>query len=287
MSKVLKATSKILNLDFNNYEEGRLVFKNKYIIKDSYSPAIDTQSHGEYIITLETSEIRNENDLLREASNLRAITGVITLLFKCVLGSALNTPERSMKSFTRTYYIPGEMPTGWSSNYDDVKTELEKNKTVLSVVSVNSIPFAELPQSPFSDLSKALQNYDRLSAEIKDLLSIINSADLVLDAARYMLLGKALEIVNSLYPLKGKADLRIKNEFPELSDTFGMTTIKDLHNLANNRKESRHYIKDKPTTSPHPSMTEDERKKFYDLINLLCISIVRKALGLETVLFEY
>ena len=103
MSIVLKATSKILNLDFNNYEEGRLVFKNKYIIKDSYSPAIDTQSRGEYIITLETSEIRNENDLLREASNLRAITGVITLLFKCVLGSALNTPERSMKSFTRTY----------------------------------------------------------------------------------------------------------------------------------------------------------------------------------------
>lgn len=287
MSKILKATSKILYLDFNNYEEGRLVYKNKYIIKDSYSPAKDSMQHGEYIITIETSEIRNENDLLREASNLRAITGVITLILKCVLGSALNTPERSMRSFTRTYIIPGEMSTGWNSNYDEVKTELEKNKTVLSEVSVNSIPYAEVPQSPFSELSIALKNYDRLSAVIKDLLSIINSADLVSDVARYNLLGKALEIVNSLYPLEGKADLRIKNVFPELSDTFGLTTIKDLQNLANNRKESRHYIKDKLKSSPHPSMTEEERKKYYDLSNLLCINIVRKSLGLKTVLFEY
>ena len=282
MSLVFKAWSKTLYLDFDKYEEGHCVYNNKYLIKDSYKPA-GPQKHGEYSLSIESSMIRNENDLRKEAAAIRNIAHCITLLSKCVLGGALNTPERSMNSFTRTFILPSDMPKGWQCNYKDVEKSVTRKGVHLIVDSVTDIQYYALERSPFNDYITALKNYGKLPKSIKDLLTIINDVDLVSYSARYMLIGKALEIVDALYPLNNGKDRRIEQFFPELIDIFNGTTIKDLMNLANNRQESRHYVKKKASLTPHDAMTNYELKKYYDLSNNLCLYIIRRELGLEPV----
>lgn len=284
----IEVTSKVLNLDFENYEEGRFVYQKKYIIKDLYKPAILPQGHGEYRISIVSPVIRDEDDLNKQINLLRSIVNKITVLYKCITGAAFNLSERYMNSFTRTYILPGELLSGWESNYSELKEELDRKKKMhVSIVFVENTHYVVLNKSPFADLMHALRCYDKLPRCQKDLLSIINDVDIVSSAARYMLIGKALEIVDSMYPLNGHKDHRIEQFFPEFASSFDKVTIKDLIGLTNTRKEARHYVKEKVGTTPHPTMTDNELKTLYDLSNLLCINIVRKGLGLGFANFEY
>ena len=97
-----------------------------------------------------------------------------------------------------------------------------------------------------------------------------------------MLLSKALEMVNAMHPLNGKDD-RIQTLLPELVDQFKGTTIKDMLNLANNRKETRHYVDKSKETLSHQAMSEDELKLFYSFTNQLCLNLLRRSLGLNMV----
>ena len=80
---------------------------------------------------------------------------------------------------------------------------------------------------------------------------------------------------------------RIEEHFPELTDIFDGYTIRDLFNLANNRKETRHYIKDKATVSAHESLTEEERIKMFNCTFSLMINVLREKFGLSRVPFEF
>lgn len=286
MNNQLVVKSKIIHLDLKYYLQGRAVIDNGFIIKDSYVTRTKT-SHGEYCFTIESPPINNDEDLsfaLRKASSL---INRITLLNKCILLEALNTSEYETDVFTKYISIVGKMPQGWISNYKDVKEEIDRRKrTFLSIVEVIPTHFVEQEKSPFMDFMNALKMYSKVNRVYIDLLQIINDADLVSFSARYLLLGKALEIVDSLYPLKHRKDNRIVELFPELESYFNGTTLKDLLTLANNRKETRHYIAEKSTLTSHQSMNEEELKKFYYLTNLLCINIIRKQLGLELTCWE-
>ena len=113
----------------------------------------------------------------------------------------------------------------------------------------------------------------------------MNDADLASFTSRYMLLSKALEMINAMYPLKG-TDNRIQTLLPELVDKFDGMTLKDLMNLANNRKETRHYVDRSDDSLSHPAMSEDELKLFYSKSNQLCLNILRRSLGLGLVDFS-
>jgi hypothetical protein len=284
----IEVTSKVLNMDFENYEEGRFVYQKKYIIKDSYKPAPSQKGHGEYRISLVSPEIRDEDELNKQINHIRAIVKKITILFKCITGSAFNLSDRYMDSFTGTLILPEDLPSGWESNYTEIKEDFDRKKKMhVSLVFVGNIHYVVLNKSPFADLMHALRRYDKLPRYQKDLLSIINDIDIVSSSARYMLIGKALEIVDSMYPLNGHIDHRIEQFFPEFASSFDKVTIKYLIGLTNTRKEARHYVKEKVGTTPHPAMTEEELKTLYDLSNLLCINIVRKGLGLGFADFRY
>ena len=217
----IEVTSKVLNLDFENYEEGRFIYQKKYIIKDSYKPALSPKGHGEYRISIVSPVIRDDDDLNKQINHLRSIVNKISVLYKCITGAAFNLSERYMNSFTRTYILPGELPSGWESNYSELKEELDRKKKMhLCIVSVENIQYVVLDKNPFPDLMHALMRYDKLPRCLKDLLSIINDVDIVSSAARYMLIGKALEIVDSMYPLDGHKDHRIEQYFSEFSSSF-------------------------------------------------------------------
>ena len=100
-----------------------------------------------------------------------------------------------------------------------------------------------------------------------------------------MLLSKALEMVNAMYPLTKRKDDRIQTIMPELVEQFNGVTIKELMNLTNNRRETRHYIDKSRDSFCHQAMSEDERKLFYSMSNQLCLNIIRRSLGLGIVNF--
>ena len=280
MSSFLYAESKVIKLDINHYTPGRAIINNSYIIKDSYIPRKGFE-HGKYTLSIESPIIRAESDLKRISSQTNEIIQRISLLTKCILFEALNTSEREIDSFTKELILEGECPAGWTTNYLQIKKDLQRKNTITSEITVTPNHFIEMEDSPFSEFILALSNYPSINQAVSDLLLFYNDADSVSFTARYMLLSKGLEIIDSIFPLEHRRhDNRIECFFPELIESFGKTTIKDLLALANQRKETRHYISNKQNVLSHPSMTEDELKQFYYLSNLLCVNTVRKELGL-------
>ena len=268
----------------DRFEEGRSIMK-EYLIKDSYSFPASNNDHGQYSIIVQSPIIRDRSDLGRHIQSIQKIAQRLTVLTKCVLGVALNTSPWEMDLFTKKIELIGRMPVGWESNYDIIQKELDRYKRFSTQVEVTPHRFVALQESPFKDYINALKHYPRLKPIERDLLQILNDADLVSFTGRYMLLSKALEMVSAMCPPKKGRDERIRILLPELVERFNGTTLSDLMNLANNRKETRHYVDKSSESLSHPPMSEEELRSFYSLTNQLCLNIIRRSLGLGIVVF--
>ena len=273
-------TSKPLLIDIQNYQQGRSVIQG-YRLTDVYEPKQGIR-HGQYRLVIESPIIRTDKDLSEAIRKGYSIANRLTLVLKCILGEAMNTLPSYIKSFTMQAILYKDMPQGWTSNIVAVKKELDKTKRLKVSIEVVCEHYVEMPNSPFEDIVKAINGYPKLSNSLKELLLLINEADLVSSSSRYVLLGKALEIVNSIYPYHhSRKDNRINDVFPDLEASFDGITLKKLLEWANTRQEARHYVNKQQT--PHPQMTDDERKGYYECTNLFCINVIRKALGLGIV----
>ena len=285
MNNILVAKSKPILLDLENYSEGKSTIKG-YLIKDTYSFPRTKVHHGQYQIIVESPLIRDDSDLNRHLNAIKGIAQRLTLLSKCIIGEALNTSPWEMDVFTKRIEQIGQMPLGWESNYDLVRKELDKNKRLSVHIEVEPNHYCRLSASPFNDYLAAFKAFPRLKTIERDLLQIINDADLVSFTGRYMLLGKAIEMVDSMYPFTNGRDDRIQTILPELSEQFNGVTIKKLRGLANTRRETRHYVDKSSESLSHQAMSEEERKLFYLMTNQLCLNIIRRSLGLGLVNFS-
>lgn len=284
MNSILVTNSKPILLDLDNYAEGKSTIKG-YLIKDSYSFPKTKVDHGQYRIIIESPIIRDDSDLSRHLNAIKGIAQRLTILSKCILGEALNTSPWETDVFTKQIELIGQMPLGWESNYDLVQKELDKKKRLTMHVEVEPHHFWKLPAPPFKDYLVAFKAFPRLKTIERDLLQILNDVDLVSFTGRYMLLGKAIEMVDSMYPFTNGKDDRIQTILPELSEQFNGVTIKTLRGLANTRRETRHYVQQSNKSISHPAMSEEELKLFYSMTNQLCLNIIRRSLGLGLVNF--
>lgn len=66
-----------------------------------------------------------------------------------------------------------------------------------------------------------------------------------------------------------------------IASFFDNTTIKDLMNIANNRKETRHYNKGR--NQLQPSLNGKEAELYYQRIDVLATEIIRRRLGLPSI----
>jgi len=285
MNNILVAKSKPILLDLDNYAEGKATIKG-YLIKDSYSLPRTKVDHGQYRIIIESPIIRDDSDFSRHLDAIKGIVRRLTILSKCIIGEAFNTSPWDMDIFTKRIELIGEMPLGWESNYDLVRKELDKKKRLTVHIEVEPNHYCRLSASPFNDYLTAFKAFPHLKTIERDLLQILNDADLVSTTGRYMLLSKALEMVNAMYPLTKHKDDRIQTILPELSEQFKGITLKQLMGLANTRRETRHYVDKSSESLSHQAMSEEERKLFYLMTNQLCLNIIRRSLGLGLVNFS-
>ena len=282
MENRLIITSNPLLIDLQNYQQGHSVIQG-FRLTDVYEPK-QSIHHGQYRLVIESPIIRTEDDLSEAHRKGYSIANSLTLVLKCIIGEAMNTSPFYVKSFTMQAILYKDMPQGWTSNFVAVKNEFDKTKRIKVDFEAVFEHYVEMPNSPFEDIVKAVNGYPKLSDSLKELLLLINEADLVSSSSRYVLLGKALDIVNSIYPYNHlHKDNRINEVFPDLEASFEGVTLKKLLEWANTRQEARHFLNKQQT--PHPQMTDDERKRYYECTNLFCINVIRKALGLEIVEF--
>lgn len=279
----LQLQTKELGVYIENYTPYKVQIDEDFVLYDTYTPIIQGKNkRGNYKLIYEyvNTKTISEERLFDIALKMNMYTKTINLLFKYVTGYAIGTDSMEIDSYTKQVLTPNDCTLGWETNYDDVLNSLSQ-PPLKGKLSVSVSTYVILDKNPLFELEKAIKNYSKLDQKEIDLMKLNSAFDYSYDIIRYMALGKALEIVNSMYPLgKKRNDTRIHDNWPEMDILFGDVTIKDLIKISNTRKETRHYILN---GGAHPAMTENERKKYYELTNLLITNIIRQRLGLELV----
>lgn len=279
-------TSNPLSLVIENYEPMSFEY-NGWKISDEYEFCKKNPHSSEYKITISSSDVKEEKDLDAVLPSGNTIAKTISRLLPFSTFLSLNEP--AYINITRTLSIVNIRipPKGWSSNYEDISRDLaEQGNSSLKVkVTIKGYGhFTECPKSPIADLKVMLENYDSLAEKYKFLIFLHNAILESEDENRYMLIGKALEIVNTIYPYehhRNKNDDRIEKYHPELLPTFEKKTIQTLINWSNNRQEARHYFS--RGAIPHPPLTMEEREQLYICSMLLITNIIRLQFGVEVI----
>lgn len=251
----------------------------QWVISDEYTKL--TIGNEYRIVVTSLSDIRDHNDLTFLAIQTSAFVEKLTMLLKYAVGISLNSPHKQQTYRCVRGIDIRELPKGWSANIDEIDSFLTETRS--SHISITVFPNnADMPTSALSELQTALNNYDALDEEVKDLIALHNSAVESDERSCFLIMSKVLDMVNFLYPPSKSHphnDKRISQYFPELQPFFIDTTIRDLFEIANQRKETRHY-EDKKTRIPHNSIKGHEAEQFFQRVDVLALSLVRNKLGL-------
>ena len=225
--------SKPMPIHIDEYEHNSFEY-DKWIISDDYR---ELKFGYEYRIIVSTKEtIKDYNDLTYDSILTSGFVEKLTMLLKYALGISLNSPHNQIFHKRIRTVDFREIPKGWDANIDEIDTYLME--TLTSFTRAVPIPTnGNMKTSILDELHIALNNYDSLDEGIKDLIAVHNSAVESDERACYLIMGKLIDMINWLYPLKQKhrLDRRIKETFSELIPFFGDTTIKDLMGIANSR----------------------------------------------------
>ena len=251
----------------------------QWVISDEYSKVAIGNEYR--IVVTSLADIRDHNDLTLRAVQTSAFIEKLTMLLKYAVGMSLNSPHKQLTYRCTRGIDIREIPNGWSANIDEIDSFLMETRP--SHISITVFPNnANMPTSALPELQIALNNYDVLDEEIKDLIALHNSAVESDERSCFMIMSKVLDMINFLYPPSKSHphnDKRISQYFLELQPFFIDTTIRNLFEIANQRKETRHYENQK-TRTPHKSIKGHEAERFFQRVDVLALSVVRNRLGL-------
>jgi len=276
----------------NKYEKYTFDFLG-WTVSDNYIYNEKSSRHSQYSITITSPSITNQEELNNSSLCGKEIANIVTLLIPISGLSSLNRPKFISFSNNHEFVDFKSAPKGWSTNYSDIKSMLngeKSNKLILDVTAEGFCHFSKLEQSPLFEIQYMLERYENADEHIKFLLFLYNSIETANDINVYMLIGKALEIVFAIganNEHKWKKERPIKNYIPELSETLQDITFGKLFEWTNFRKESRHYVDNKKNYKPHGSMSTEERIKLYRCSTSLIINVIRQAFGLSCVPFVF
>lgn len=288
MNNKLVYTSDSMNVFIKNYVESKFKYNN-WVVSDKYEFNEKSPRHSHYSILVTSPMISNEQELCNYESYGRDIANKITSFIPlCVLLSLINKGTHDFLT-NKSIIVFESAPNGWKTNYREVRKELTvpNNEIYMEIECLGVTGYSILDNSPMKELQIMLEKYNDIKDEVKYLIFLNDSILSSTNSNIFMLMGKALEIINAMYPLKTKKDRRIEEHFPELTSVFNSYTIKDLMNLSNNRKETRHYIKDKAKLISHESLNEEERIMMYKCTICLITNVLREQLGLPRVNFTF
>jgi hypothetical protein len=228
---------------------------------------------GEYRITIEVPVINL--DQLREANSDGAeLITSFQKLWPYVCGEPLN-PVGWRFDFNI-------VPQGWTSNSKDLEHFYLKNsKRVVIHARVKHQSWVFLPYFPLRYAMIALQNQETLSNVFKSLMDIhFQAVNARFVDGRLFLFAKAVELVSKLIPGRTHRD-----KHASLPDDLKKTLTRSidwLFQIANNRFDFRHVVKDPIGPQLHPKATRDEMSDYEKNADFLIRYYVSKQLGIPT-----
>lgn len=286
--KKLICKSDIIHVKISEYTPITYKFNN-WAISDEYTePANKELEYGAYMIVIESEEVENKAQLDSLSFEAHELLYLLSKFVKYATSINFNHPVNHINSCSKILKMPKDFPRGWNSNYEEIRKHIESqySKGIRLEITFSTSPQVLIPTAPLNDIHDMLCKYNGIDAIIKDLMELHFKAMECDNHIRYLILGKVLEIIDSLYPLsasRNRTDTRIKEKFAELLPVFGDITIKQLMNWANNRKESRHYFIKGTNNTSHGSFTHEELIRYYNCIDLLAFSVIRKGFEMKSV----
>ena len=225
MESKLAFRTKPVYVSIDKYEKYSFKFQG-WTISDRYELNEISPRHSQYSITISSPNISTEDELNNYCLQGQKIVDVITKLIPISGLPSLNNPK--FKSFCNNQEVVDykSAPNGWITNYTTILSSLNResdNNCHLDIKVEGFIQYSVLEKSPLLDIQHMLEHYDDVEEPIKFLLFLNNSILSANDINVFMLIGKALEMINDIYPYKnhqGSKDRRIEQYFPELSDVF-------------------------------------------------------------------
>lgn len=290
MGKRLSFISDSMDVEIKNYRQCKFDY-NKWIVSDNYVLNEKNPHLSQYSIVVVSPTIKTEEELdVYRSEGEKVINRIASLIPFCGLPS-LNSSKYHSFYDDVSFVNYNESPKGWKTNYNEVKEGLkppQNTNCTIEVIVDGFRPYSCIGKTPLEDLETMLDDYDSVGEAVKYLVFLNNAILTSSDSNSFMLMGKALEIIDAMYPFRGKTDNRIKDYYPELVDVFDGYTIKEIIGLSNRRKEARHYIKDKLQVLPHESLSKKEAVLLFKCSASLIMNVVRDKFGLThfTVAYE-
>ena len=286
----LSFTTESMDVCINNYDPYKFDY-NGWNVSDNYVHNEKNPRWSHYSIIVMKPNIISEEDLYDYRMKGQEIVDLVTSLIPLCGLPSLNGPMYQDFANDTSIFDYKSSPKGWRTNYNEMREIFEAAKQSKIKVNFSFMGISRssvIERSPLEELELMMSKYDNIQEETKYLLYLYNSILSATSLNVYMLIGKALEIINAMYPMETKTDRRIEQYFPELSNVFDSYTIKDLINLSNNRKEARHYIKDKTKVILHESLNKKERILMYRCSTCLLTNAIREKFGLshQTIIYK-
>ena len=155
-----------LNLLIKKYDSIQFEYGG-YTYSDKYIPPKENQRYGSYILNITTREMFEQGQLNGSSIRIRQHAEFVMMLIKYITGTSLFDEQKEIDLRRKRFFIAGECPNGWSSNYKELNDLLDCNPIKLQIKHLPSRPYAIIPVSPLYELRLFLMQYNRMSPTIR------------------------------------------------------------------------------------------------------------------------
>jgi hypothetical protein len=234
---------------------------------------------GSYLVVIEAKVVdRGElSEFQREAFSLAQC---LDRLWTYATGMPLSVIYQGRAIYAYEYLHP---PKGWISNLDEVNDQLKANpKRSISVVNSTNIMWQWLPRLPLETVLRGRERFLIASDPIHSMIEHHYDAQTATDSyAKLFSLAKGLEIVRGMLP--GDTDKAKEARLNSEVTKSLKLSFHDLFNIANNRREIRHTIKDLKSKTLHPKISQHERDSFGHDADVIIRAVVAQELDMPVI----
>ena len=208
---------------------------------------------GDYYLTIET-EVNNAHELQSKHFEIKKLIQEIDCSWMYACGHPFN---KRVLSFIGPYVdFPDGNINGWSSNFREAERDLYKGKASITF-NGDKVTYSTFSYWPPKKALKVREAYLAASESIMALVDLHFFAHKVEDSySSLFFLAKAMEIVRAILP--GKTDEQREKDLPYEVRSKIKSSLRHIMDLANNRYEIRHIVKDKKNCTLHEKLNNTE-----------------------------
>jgi hypothetical protein len=254
-------------------------------VRESFEPNANdhiSSGLGSYVVIIE-AKVADETEFLVFQDDAFSLAQCLDWLWTYATGIPLSVNYKGPAIHAYECLQP---PKGWTSNLDEVNAQLKaKSKRSISVLSSKNTMWQWLPRLPLETVLRGRQKFLAASDPIHSLIEHHYDAQTSTDShTRLFSLSKGLEIVRAMLP--GKNDkAKGAGLNPEVVKSLKLG-FGELFNIANNRREIRHIIKDSASKALHPRMSQQENDSFNHDADVIIRTVVAEKLDLPIILLS-